>query len=202
MENRDRVSKEAAFAAIVAEAGGFYKSVLTVASSFLGGSLLFMHRIAPDPSRLSLVFLSIGWGLLIICVALVIRVRRRNLDSGWQALEGKYDRAKEIDESTRRQSDWAMWLLIIGMAAIMSFGMINVWGSGPVQEDQAMASNPTDPGDKQSYEKRTIPFGSTGSQNSDQNEQKPTTTEPTSAESPDAEPSNQDNGGSSSSDNG
>ena len=200
MGDNEAVSKDATFAGIVAEAGGFYKSVLTVASSFLGGSLVFMQRIAPNPSTVSLIVLGIGWVLLVACVAVVVFVRRLNLDSGRQALRSEYAAAEKIDQKTRGLSNWATWLLIGGIFMVMLFGMMNVWGSGQNQENKAMTCNPGGPGDERTPEQRTIPFGSTGSEGSDQKEQKPATTESTPAEQPDTDSSTQEQNGASSSD--
>ena len=46
----NRVSHDAVWQSIAAEAAGFYKIITVTASSFLGGSLLFMDKFAPHPT--------------------------------------------------------------------------------------------------------------------------------------------------------
>jgi len=90
MADDDGVSREALFSAIVSEAAGFYKIVTVTASSFLGGSLLLMEKIAEKPKPWTLIILAGGWLLLIASIGLVAWVRMRlNLDAGQMALEGK-----------------------------------------------------------------------------------------------------------------
>lgn len=120
------VSKDTVFNVLATEAGGYYKSILTVASSFLGGSLIFIEKIAPTPSKCSLYLLGVGWLLLICSIATIIFVRRLNLDSGWKALEGNFNEAKEIDVKTRNYSTAATVLLFLGLILIMMFGFVNL----------------------------------------------------------------------------
>jgi hypothetical protein len=126
MAEDEHVSKDAVFSSIVSEAACFYKMIVAVASSFLGGSLIFMEKIAPDPSTFSLVVLGIGWLALMASIALVATVRRLNLESGWRAMGGNYDEARRIDKKTRSRSKWSTRLLILGMSAIMVFGVLNI----------------------------------------------------------------------------
>lgn len=45
MNEEKDVSRECIFNIYAAEAQGFYKLVITIASSFLGGSLIFVEKI-------------------------------------------------------------------------------------------------------------------------------------------------------------
>jgi hypothetical protein len=135
MDEKDSVSKEGVFSSIVSEAAGFYKVIIAVASSFLGGSLVFMEKTAPDPTTFSLVVLGIGWLALIASIALVVTVRRLNLESGWRAMEENYDEARRIDKKTRKRSKWSARLLIFGMSAIMLFGVLNIRQSNDKKGD-------------------------------------------------------------------
>ena len=127
MAKDDAVSKEQVFLSVASEAAGYYKLIVTVASSFLGGSLLFLERIAPRPSQFSLVVLAAGWASLIASIGLVAWIRAKNLESGALVLAGDYDRAKTIDSTKMFLSNWATVLLCLGMLLIMLCGLLNVW---------------------------------------------------------------------------
>lgn len=144
------------FSSIVTEAGGFYSAILTIASSFLGGSLLFLEKITEAPNPISLYFLGLGWICLVFSIISIIFVRRRNLDSGWLALEGKYSEAKEIDSETRTLSNISSILLGVGLSLIMIFGMINVIEK--TQETKKMSEEKKK--NKTEIVEHSIPFGS------------------------------------------
>ncbi len=121
------ISREAIFKVLAADADGYYKLVLTLASSFLGGSLLFLEKIMPKPTWLSLLFVSLGWGSLIASVALVTSIRAWNLRSGFFALEGKVEEARKLDVKKDRHTTCASNLLIAGMIFIMLAGAVSLW---------------------------------------------------------------------------
>ncbi|MDH4158350.1 MAG: hypothetical protein OEW00_13855, partial [candidate division Zixibacteria bacterium] len=125
----ERVSIDRVWQTIANEASGFYKLVVTVASSFLGGTLIFLQTISGSPSRTSLVLLFTGWALLIGSIVLVINVRRLNLDSGHNWLKEDYDRCKAIDRKSRLCSQFAAIALAFGLAFVMAFGGVNLWNS-------------------------------------------------------------------------
>jgi hypothetical protein len=114
------------FTAIVAEAGGYYKLVITVASSFLGGSLLFLEKNSPKPSALALVVLLVGWVFLLGSIVSIAHVRRLNLESGWHTLEKRFRESGKIDRETRAWSQFAVWLLGLGLLLVLLFGFINL----------------------------------------------------------------------------
>lgn len=126
MSENDELSRDVLFEATVTAAGGFYRSVLTVASAFLGGTLVFMEKIAPTPSCPSLIALALGWSALIASIACVVRVQRLNVDSGWRALDGKREDARAIDERTRRLSSAATWLLVAGIFLVAASGIVSM----------------------------------------------------------------------------
>ena len=123
---KNKVSQEKLFETIVTEASGFYRSVLTVATAFLGGTLVFLKQMAPSPSPLSQAALGLGWFALIASVGCVIWVRRLNLDSGRHVLEGDIEAARRLDRRTRTLSNWAAGLLVAGMILLMLFGFLNL----------------------------------------------------------------------------
>jgi len=122
----DPISRSTIFKAIVTNALAFDRIRLTVASSFLGGSLLFMEKIAPRPSALSLCLLGIGWFLLVVCIGCVAWTQRTELKSGRESLEGRFDEARQIDITASAFSTVGTWTLTIGMLLIMVFGLMNV----------------------------------------------------------------------------
>jgi len=85
--------QELVFATIAQEAAGFYGLILTLATSFLGGTLVFIDRIAPSPARWTLALLGFGWLSLIASVSLIAWVRWRNIESGRMADAGKWELA-------------------------------------------------------------------------------------------------------------
>ena len=102
--------EELIFSTIAQEAAGFYGLLLTLATSFLGATLVFVDRIAPNPQRWTLILLGLGWLSLIASVSLIAWVRWRNIESGRTAQAGDWD--KEIDQErvTRRLTMGAMVL--------------------------------------------------------------------------------------------
>jgi len=122
----ERVSKDALFDSIVKEAGGFYNLILSVASAFLGGSLLFLEKIAPKPVVWSLPILGLGWLALIVAIGLSAYVRLENLEAGRLALEGKYDEAKKLDRKKECCCIGMLWTLLIGVFLVAAFGLVNI----------------------------------------------------------------------------
>jgi hypothetical protein len=172
-EDPNVVSKAALLQSITTEASGFYGQIVTVASVFLGGSLLFLEKIAPVRTGLSLLFLAPGWLALVASIGCVVSLRHMNLMAGRLAMDGKYHEAGQFNRCTDRLSVWSLGLLILGMVLLMVAGILNVV-QGPcternlqVSEDKAAHGSPRSQG---GYEKKTIPYGSTGP-----NAQQPTT---------------------------
>jgi len=119
------VPKSAVLQSITAEANGFYGVVVTVASTFLGGSLLFLEKFAPARSSWSIVVMALGWISLVASIGCIARIRFMNLRSGKLALRDQYDEAMKIDEHTDMLSNWSQWLLIGGMSALVIMGVLN-----------------------------------------------------------------------------
>jgi len=127
----EKVSRDTLFNSIVKEAGEFYSLVISVASAFLGGTLLFLEKIAPHPFKWSLCILAFGWLSLIMSIGLAVYVRLKNLESGRLALEGKYDEAQKLDRKKECCSVCMMWTLLFGVFCVAVFGMINLIFKGP-----------------------------------------------------------------------
>jgi hypothetical protein len=149
------VPRSAILQSITTEASGFYTTVTTVASTFLGASLLFFDKFVSTRTTSSLVFLALSWVALVAAIASVARVRFLNLRSGQLALQDKFDAAAAIDIQGGRFSTAAQWCLIIGMAALVVVGLMNV--SNFNQKDSAVDNPNSTPPQKM---EKTIPYGS------------------------------------------
>jgi hypothetical protein len=173
-EPNEKVSKDALFSSIVAEAQGLHRQMVTIAVTFLGGTLLFLEKIATEPTVFSMLFLILGWAALIASVALSSFVRLKNLDAGRYALEEKYDEAARIDRRKECLSIVTIWCFIAGISFITIFGIVNLSCNRNCEGSQSMSeekSNKEDAGQitpaipkKKMIKKGSIPFGSTGPQ--------------------------------------
>lgn len=123
---KTEVTSDVVFQAIVDQALAFYKLIVTVASTFLGGTLVFIEKIAPNPTRCSLWLLGAGWLLLIATILCVAIVHRLNLQSGKHVMAGRNDLAEPIDVKSRFLSTLTSVLLSAGLLAIVIFGMVNL----------------------------------------------------------------------------
>src|SRR5437667_1431570 len=123
LDDSDRALKLVILQSITTEAGGFYGLIVTVASSFLGGSLLFMEKISPLRSAWSLVGFAVAWISLVASIGCVARLRYYNLKSGRLALDEKFTDASQIDKHTDTLSWWSQTLLIAGMSALVIMGL-------------------------------------------------------------------------------
>lgn len=119
------VPKSAILQSVSAEANGFYGVIVTVASTFLGGSLLFLEKFVPARTGWTVIVMGIGWFALVGSIGCVARIRFMNLRSGKFALEDKHDEASRIDLHTDGLSNWSQWLLIVGMSALVVMGVLN-----------------------------------------------------------------------------
>ena len=146
------VSKDELARSVVSEAQGLHKQMLGISSAFLGGSILFLEKIAPNPEYWTLVMLIVGWLSLISSMALSIVVRLNNIESGRRALEGKYDKASELDRKKECWTKWAVGLLIAGILLIAVFGAVNIANRAEIyhkensmSEEQKKDNSPGEP---------------------------------------------------------
>jgi hypothetical protein len=122
----DKVSREVIFKTIVEEAAGLYNLIMTLDTAVFGATLIFLEKIAPTPTKLSIVFLAFGWASLILSLVFCLWVRWNNLESGRHALEGDFKEAYKIDEPNRCWTKWAICLIVAGIAFIAIFGLLNI----------------------------------------------------------------------------
>lgn len=149
------VPRSAILQSITTEASGFYTTITTVASTFLGASLLFFDKFIVTRTTLSLVLLGVSWITLVAAIACVARVRFLNLRSGQLALQDKFDAADAIDKRSAKFSTAAQWCLIVGMAVLVVVGLLNVNNLGR-KEDAVKSPESRTP----QREERSIPYGS------------------------------------------
>jgi hypothetical protein len=111
---------------LVQEAAGFYGLLLTIASAFLGGTLIFLDRIAPSPKPWTVYVLAGGWGALVAAVVLVALVRWRNVETMRAFLEGRHGELRLKERLTRGLTVAAIVCLGCGMLAVSAFGVLNL----------------------------------------------------------------------------
>lgn len=140
-QNTD-ITRSDIFSSIVSEAGSFYRTIITVASTFLGGTLLFLERIAPRPSIHSVIVLAIGWFCLIAAILFIIFVRALNLRSGQYALEGRFDKAHKLDTRKWALTVCAAWALTLGLLCIMWFGFVNLMNADMSASEKGLDDEP------------------------------------------------------------
>lgn len=128
-ETRKQISET-----VAAEAVGFYKLVVTTATAFLGGTLLFWEKVNPHPSHISLIPLLIGWFFLGCSIALIAFVRRGNIECGRLVLANKTEKAEVVALSARFWTTSAMLALAAGILMVMLSGFITMWNKPPKED--------------------------------------------------------------------
>lgn len=149
------VSKTVIFQSITTEAGGFYTTVTTVASAFLGASLLFIDKFITGGTTPSLVLLGLSWISLVASLGCISCVRYLNLQSGRLALEDNFERAGVVDLRSCKVLTASLVCLIVGMTALVFVGLANVNNLGRKENSVNSQSRPSP-----QAEQRTIPYGS------------------------------------------
>lgn len=137
-DTEDRVRREALLASVTTEAQGFYNLVMTAATSFLGGTLLFMEKVAA-PSNWSVFAIGAGWLSLVGAIACVAIVRRINLLSGGHALASQHDESKKLDKKGNFLTTSGTVLLIVGMLFITLGAIVNLSALKEKKEEEGMA---------------------------------------------------------------
>lgn len=75
----------------------------------------------------SLIILSLGWLFLIWSIALVIKIRRNNLNSALYVLRGNNQQAENLDNAKDKDTDRLIKVLIIGISLIMLSGATEIF---------------------------------------------------------------------------
>ena len=119
------ITRKDVFKATVKEAGDFYKLTVTVAISFLGGTLLFAEKISAEPLKWSSWILYAGWLFLVLSICCVTWVRMKNIYSGTLVLCGKNNDAIQLDKKKYFITEVSFIFLVIGILLVLVFGGVN-----------------------------------------------------------------------------
>ena len=158
----DQCSKDAILGSYTTEAQGFYNLTTGIATSFLGGSLFFMEKIA-SPAGASLWCLRVGWITLVASIVCIAIARRINLLSAGEALGRNTSGATGHYKFGNRFTTASLWFFAIGLLAITSAGMITKRKDGG---DVANETSGVKSDTFESPKKGSINYGQTGSGNS------------------------------------
>jgi hypothetical protein len=134
--------------------------MIAVASSFLGGSLLFVEKVSTKPIFISLIFLMLGWISLVISLIAVVFIRYQNIKSLHSAVSETGSETKKMKSSVKlakKLSIWAIIFLNIGITFIMTFGAINIVAKNLKEEIMVNSDEPEKKIDESTEEKYIDP---------------------------------------------
>lgn len=127
------VSPDTLYDTMSREADGLYKQLMTIGTSFFGGSLLgfvwflFDNEVVRNEKRL-LWPLFMAWVALIYTVVVLVWIRWQNVESHRHVLEylktsdeKEYNKAKSIRNKSRNLMVSALVLMLVGLVLIAAF---------------------------------------------------------------------------------
>lgn len=124
---RDMLAKE-----LIAEVRGFYAQITTVASAFLGGSVLFRDKLPDVPSCNWL--LGVAWTCFALSLTLIVFVRLNNISGAERALDRIDGRRTQTHLSENRLSTLgrgstlaSVALLALGVLTLVAFGWASLY---------------------------------------------------------------------------
>lgn len=128
---------------VINEATSFYKLVVTTATVFLGGTLIFWEKIAPAISQASVIALGCGWLCLIVSIALIVFARRDNIELGRLVLKGRPEsnRQDKIAKRCRCFTTASGVFLSLGMLFTASAGFIALWNKAETMQESTNTSS-------------------------------------------------------------
>lgn len=154
----EAVSSDVKFTVLSEQASGYYHTVTTIATAFLGGSLLFIEKIAPHPVPWTLGLLGAGWVCLLAAIGFITDVRRTNMLSMRLAMRSEQELAQDIDKVARRSCMIGQYALILGMLLVSLYGLANVALATREPQEDNMAKTQI----ITKVDKRGIPFSISG----------------------------------------
>lgn len=151
--NNAPVDRNVIFTGIINSALEYYKSFVTVATTFLIGSL-YLLKEGFVPNGDSFWFLVIGAVLLVVSIGLILEVQHRNMVSGNHALRGDFARATE-DGTKHCLGRIAIITCVLGMFFVVVSGIVGFRGGKMTDENKSENQ-------KGLERKGSIDFGSAG----------------------------------------
>jgi hypothetical protein len=130
--DRHAAARERLFNELVAETRGFYSQLATVASAFLGGSVLFRDKLPDVPACNWL--LGVAWTSFALSLVLIVLVRLNNIAGAEQLIDmidGKRPVTTPSDGGLsafgRGCTIGAVVLLVVGVIALVAFGWASLY---------------------------------------------------------------------------
>ncbi len=129
---RQVAAREVLADGLVAEVRGFYAQITTVASAFLGGSVLFRDKL-PDVPGVNWL-LGVAWTCFALSLTLVVFVRLNNISGAERALDTIDGRQTNsvlpgslLSRLGRGCTLAAVALLALGVFALVAFGWASLY---------------------------------------------------------------------------
>ncbi len=117
-----REARKQAIDVAVQEAIAFYRLIVTTATVFLSGSLLFWEKFLPAINAWSIFLVTLGWMSLAGSIMLIAQVRRQNVELARLGLAEKWDKYDELERKVRCAASAAIYFLAGGMLSVALSG--------------------------------------------------------------------------------
>jgi len=141
--------REIVFTTMTTEVEGMYKQILTIATTILAGTLIFLDKIAPSPAKESLFYLGLGWLALAFSVISIVYIRWNNAESARFYLINDKERAKIREKINRFLTRLAILSLLVGVLSVSFFEFINLKNktiNNPIGEKKGIKAKQSDGG--------------------------------------------------------
>ena len=133
-DNDDSALRDRLYTTMSQEADGLYKLLITICTTFLGGTLVFFEKLFVSDARWSIWLLFLAWLALTYSIAVLVWIRWQNVEAHRHALEytktgdeNEYKKAEGIPEAGRRWTLSAIIIMIAGLLLLALFTAINVF---------------------------------------------------------------------------
>lgn len=130
-----RVSEDAIYGAIAAELSGYYTTIITASSLFLGGVLTLLTTLDP-PGPLPLGLLAIGCVCLVGAMGCIAGARWKTVIAGRRSYECRQTDSERAESWSVGLARSALWCFVCGLLFIA----VGVFAA--VIEEQSMADKP------------------------------------------------------------
>lgn len=114
---------------------------ITVATAFLGGTLVFAEKIAGAYHLVYILILIIGILAVVASVGLLLYVRSKNIDAIKKALANKPAESAKASDEAEGASDAARFVLFMGMLTIVFFMILTLYDINEKKKDKTSMSN-------------------------------------------------------------